>query len=154
VTVEEYKALCLERLSGRAWLDDGHELELFQMFREDYLSSGWNEQDLDTLATLTVLHDLAECVANSEEEAERMREVWRDLPVRDDLNREVIRKHVIEGLVRRLECVDETEMSEDLRPVYRENLAEARRDALAASLDVFPGTPEYDAQMRGDGIDQ
>ena len=115
MTVEEYKAFCLERLSGGAWLDDRRELELFQMFREAYLSGGWNDQDLDMLATMTVLFDLAECVANSKEQADRLLEVWRDLPVRDDLKAEVVRKNVIEGFVERLECVDETELSDDLQ---------------------------------------
>jgi hypothetical protein len=154
MTVGEYKSLCLEYLGGNNWLDteDGSR-ESFQLCRENYLSGGWGEQDLDTLATLHVLFGDQRCVANSKEARDAVFDVWFDLPVRTELKQEVIRKAVIENALSILERVKEAELSETELSSYRKALEKARQRAIAASLCIIEGMPEYDAWMRREGIE-
>jgi hypothetical protein len=137
MTVEEYKAECLRYLGSQDWLEESGARECFLMSREDYLSGGWSEDDLDTLATLSVLLSLQEIVAGSDQEEERMLDIWHDLPVRDELRLEVLRKDVVDWGLRVMEGVKESELDEAARPDYRKNLERMRAQALAASFGDF-----------------
>ena len=136
MTSEEYKASCLELLAG-SWREDEGQLEALRQFREDYLSGGWSEQDLDTLAALSILYEDIEWFAVREQNQERMSDIWNNLPVRDELRLEVIRKRGFEEAVRIAESVDEEKLSDAERPVHQKRLEQIRDDALAVSLGDF-----------------
>jgi len=147
MTVDEYKALCLRYLGRRDWHAETSAADHFQRCRKDYLSGGWSEEDLDVLATLHVLHALQESAGENEGAGDRLFDVWLDLPTRKELKLEVIRKGVIENGLHILESVNEAELDGAALSRHRTDLASARDRALAASLGVFYGSPEYDAWL-------
>jgi hypothetical protein len=149
--LDEYKALCLKYLGG-AWLSEPEAVEYIKMLRQNYLTGGWSEKELDDLAVLHALHALQDFAA-SEEEAESMVDFWTDLPIGDELKREVMRKAILENGLEILESVDETNLNQAQRSAYKKRLAEAREAVVAASLGILPGMPEYDAWMRKEGLE-
>jgi len=138
MTIIEYEAFCRRCLAAHDWQREHSDLA--SAYREHYASGGWSEEDLRTLVTLHMLREWTDDLADEE----LMLAFWERLPVREELLDEVIRKSDIEHGLAVLENIEEVNLSEDFRPVYRENLANARVAAVAASLGVRPGMPEYD----------
>ena len=143
MTAEEYKAFCLRCLDTHDWQREG--AELADSYRKRYLSGGWNEDDLATLVTLHLLFEYQEFLSG--EDLLLAGSIWRDLPVRDELREEVIRKCVIEERLQVLENI-ESKPDDPYRSIYESSLAKARAGVLAAFLGILPGTPEYDEWVR------
>jgi hypothetical protein len=79
-----------------------------------------------------------------------MRDVWWSLLVKEDLLTEVWRKANVEDWLGLSEYIDENNLDEHHRKILATSLKQANSDALAASLGVFPGDPDYERWVQPD----
>lgn len=136
MTVEEYRKLCLEVLSSDKWRAK------LEWAREDYLSGGWHEEELAQHAALTLLYGCLKDFGNSH--GGPYHDVWVHLPVDRSLQIEVLRKTVIERSLATIEALDPGELYPERQAEYQQALQYVRDLALAMSLGILPGTPEFD----------
>ena len=136
MNADEYKAYCIDFL---ARVEDP---DLWEEYREDYLSGGWSEEELTTLSKLDCLYQDSELFADSEEEEEKMLQIWLSLPVSKDLLLEVLRKRGIEDSIRILETIDQAKLTEEEKQNCQEMLERLEDDLLPNKADKPERSPK------------
>jgi hypothetical protein len=135
--LQEYQADCLRQLETHEW--QKVEPDLAASYRARYESGGWSEEELITLTTLHMLWEWANTLIeeslnmDDKESALNRSYAWTGLPAGVELKKEVVRKCLID---RRLDVLESLSVAPDdpHREIYEQSLANARADALAASL--------------------